>query len=112
VRVAITFRHQAEHERCGDEKGYSSLGWREAKSLPHFIDLKTPALFNHKLFQQSATESNFGFQREMSPVLQPRLRGETFPRATKIRRGSTAISGASSAVPFAAAEPKPNDSVS
>ena len=80
--------------------------------MPHLIEFKTPALFNHKLFQQGAAESNFGPQPEMSPVLQPRLRGETFPRAMKIRRGSTALSGASSAVPFAAAEPKPNDSVS
>jgi len=102
--------------------------------LPHLIEPKTPALFNHKLFQQSATESNFGFQPEMSgrlpslrvqnrqgclfdeagkmTVLQPKGRCETFPRATKVHHGSTSIAGASSAVPFAAAEPKPNDSVS
>jgi hypothetical protein len=100
MRVAITFRDQPEHERRGNEQGYSSLSRCEAKSLPHFIEFETPALFNHKLFQQSATESNFGIQPEMSrrlpsllvpnrqgclfdetgkmPVLQPNGRGETF----------------------------------
>jgi hypothetical protein len=46
------------------------------------------------------------------PVLRPKGRGETFGRATKTRRERAKISAASSAVPFAAAEPKPNDSVS
>jgi hypothetical protein len=134
MRVAITFRYQPEHERRNNEYDYSSFSRREAESLPHFIELETPPSFTHKLFQQSATESNFGFQPEMSrrlpslhvpnregclfdetgkmPVLQPKGRGKTFPRATKIRHGSTAIAGASSAVPFAAAESKPNDNVS
>ena len=56
MRVAITFRDQAERERRGNEQCYSSLSRREAKSLPHFIELETPALFNHELFQQSATK--------------------------------------------------------
>jgi hypothetical protein len=48
MRVAITFRDQPEHERRGNEQGYSSLSRREAKSLPHFIELEMPALFNHE----------------------------------------------------------------
>ena len=50
MRVAITFRQQAEHERRGNEYDYSSLGRREAESLPHFIEFETPALFNHEDF--------------------------------------------------------------
>ena len=73
MRVAITFRDQPEHERRDNEYDYSSFSRREAKSLPHLIELKTPALFNHKLFQHSATESNFGFQPELSCRL-PSLR--------------------------------------
>jgi hypothetical protein len=102
--------------------------------LPHLIELKTPALFNHKLFQHSATESNFGFQPEMSrrlpslrvpnrqgclfdetgkmPVLQSKGRGETFGRTMRTRHEHVKISVAFSLAPFAAAEPKPNDSVS
>ena len=56
MRVAITFRDQPEHERRGKEYDYPSLSRREAKSLPHFIEFETPALFNHELFQQSATK--------------------------------------------------------
>ena len=48
MRVAITFRDQPEHERRDNEQGYSSLSRREAKSLPHFIELEMPALFNHE----------------------------------------------------------------
>jgi len=54
--VAITFRHQAKHERRRNEYCHSSFSRREAKSLPHFIQFETPALFNHELFQQSATK--------------------------------------------------------
>jgi hypothetical protein len=54
--VAITFRHQAKHERRGNEYCHSSFSRREAESLPHFIEFETPALFNHELFQQSATK--------------------------------------------------------
>jgi hypothetical protein len=46
------------------------------------------------------------------PVLQSRRPGETFPRATRTRHGSATIAAASSAVPLAAAEPEPSDSVS
>jgi len=48
MRVAITFRDQPEHERRGNEYDYSPFSRREAESLPHFIELETPALFNHK----------------------------------------------------------------
>src|SRR5262249_165415 len=36
------------HERRGNEHHDSSLGRREAESFPHFIELKTSALFNHE----------------------------------------------------------------
>jgi hypothetical protein len=49
MRVAITFRDQAEHERRDYEYGYSSLDGSEAKSLPHFVEFETPALFNQGL---------------------------------------------------------------
>jgi hypothetical protein len=48
MRVAITFRDQAEHEGCENEKGYSFFSRREAESLPHFIEFETPASFNHE----------------------------------------------------------------
>jgi hypothetical protein len=48
MRVAITFRDQAEHERCSNEDCYPSLSRREAESLPHFIEFETPILFNHE----------------------------------------------------------------
>jgi len=57
MRVAITFRDQPEHERRGNEYDYSSFSWREAESLPHFIEFETPALFNHEDF----CEVFFGF---------------------------------------------------
>src|SRR6476659_5989769 len=61
MRVAITFRHQAEHERRGDEQGYSSLGWREAKSLPHVIESETPALFSHEVTSASSRNCRASF---------------------------------------------------
>ena len=48
MRVAITFRDQAEHERCSNEHCYPSLSRREPESLPHFIEFETPTLFNHE----------------------------------------------------------------
>ena len=102
--------------------------------MPHFIELETTALFNHEWFQQSAIESNFGFQPEMSrrlrsvrvpnrqgclfdetgkmPVLQRKGRGERFGQTTRIRHEHVKISVAFSVAPFAAVEPEPNDSVS
>ena len=50
MRVAMTFRDQPEHEHRGNEHGHPSFNRREAKSLPHFIELETPALFNHEDF--------------------------------------------------------------
>jgi len=50
MRVAITFRDQAEHERCSNEGCYPSLSRREPESLPHFIEFETPTLFNHEYF--------------------------------------------------------------
>jgi hypothetical protein len=46
MRVAITFRDQAEHKRCENEQGYSSLSQREAESLPHLIEFETADLPN------------------------------------------------------------------
>jgi hypothetical protein len=46
--VAITLRDQAEHERRGNEQGYSALSRREAKSLPHVIELEMPGFFDHE----------------------------------------------------------------
>jgi hypothetical protein len=46
MRVAITFRDQAEHEGCDNEQHYSFFGGSEAESLPHFIELEMAALFN------------------------------------------------------------------
>ena len=48
MRVAITFRSQAEHERCSNEDCYAFLGRREPEPLPHFIEFETPALANHE----------------------------------------------------------------
>jgi hypothetical protein len=73
MRVTITFGDQAEQECRGNEHRYSFLSRREAKPLPHFMEFETPPLFSHELFQQSATQSNFGFQPEMSCRL-PSLR--------------------------------------
>jgi hypothetical protein len=125
MRVAITFRDQPEHERRGNEYDYPSLSRREAESLPHVIELETPALFNHKVTSASSRNWRAGFPARASrnrqgclfdetgtmPVLRPKGRGETFGRATRIRHERAKISVAFS-LAFAAAEPEPNDSVS
>jgi hypothetical protein len=46
MRVAVTFRDQAEHERRENEYGYSSLRRSEAESLPYFFEFEMLALFN------------------------------------------------------------------
>jgi len=46
MRLAVTFRDQAEHERRAYEQRYSSLSGSQAESLPHFIEFETPCLFN------------------------------------------------------------------
>ena len=46
MRVAITFRDQAEHKRCENEQGYSFFGRSEAEFLPHFIEFETVGLSN------------------------------------------------------------------
>jgi len=48
MRVAITFRSQAEHECCSNEDRYASLSRREAESLPHFIEFETTAFVYHE----------------------------------------------------------------
>ncbi len=125
MRVAITFRDQPEHERRGNEYDYPSLSRREAESLPHVIELETPALFNHKVTSASSRNWRAGFPARASrnrqgclfdetgtmPVLRPKGRGETFGRATRTRHERAKNSVAFSLV-FAAAEPEPNDSVS
>ena len=126
MRVAITLRDQAEHERRGNEQGYSSFSRREAESLPHFIEFETPVLINHEVTSASSRNCRAGFPACASrnrqgclfhetgtmPVLQSKRRGETPPRATRTRPGTATIAAASRAVPFVAAEPRPNDSVS
>ena len=91
TRVAITFRDQPEHERRGNEYDYSSLSRREAESLPHIIELETPALFNHEDFCEVFSASNCAL-----------------PRRNLARRRVTFLT----VLAFAAAEPEPNDSVS
>ena len=59
--VAITLGDQAEHERRGNEQSYSSLSRREAKSLPHFIELEMPASFNHEVTSASSRNCRAGF---------------------------------------------------
>ena len=126
MRVAIAFRDQAEQKRRGHEYDYSPFSRREAESLPQFIEFETPALFSHGVTSASSRNCRAGFPACASrnrqeclfdetgtmPVLRPKGRGETFLRATRTRHGSATIAAASSAVPFAAAELKPNDSVS
>jgi hypothetical protein len=46
MRLAVTFRNQAEQERRDNEYRYSFLNRSEAKSLPHLIEFETPRLFN------------------------------------------------------------------
>jgi hypothetical protein len=48
MRVAITFRDQAEHEGRGNEHCYPSLSRREPEPLPHLIEFDTTTLFNHE----------------------------------------------------------------
>ena len=67
MRVAITFGDQAEHERRGDEQGYSSLRRREAKPLPHFIEFETPALFDHKITSASSREMSCRLSQPARP---------------------------------------------
>jgi hypothetical protein len=124
MRVAITFRDQPEHERRDNEYDYSSLSRGEAESLPHVIELETPALFNHEVNLAASRNCRAGFSACPSrnrqgclfdetgtmPVLRPKGRGETFGRATRTRHERAKISVAFS-LAFAAAEPKPNDSV-
>jgi hypothetical protein len=90
MRVAITFRDQPEHERRGNEYDYPSFGRRKAESLPHFIEFETPALFDHEDFCEV-----FSANRAL-------------PRRNLVRRRVTFLT----VLAFAAAEPKPNDSVS
>jgi hypothetical protein len=46
MRVAVTFRHQPEHERRDYEDGNPFFGGSEAEFLPHCIEFKTAAPFN------------------------------------------------------------------
>jgi hypothetical protein len=46
MRLPVTFRDQAEHERRDYEQRYSSLSGSEAECLPHFIEFETPGFFN------------------------------------------------------------------
>ena len=86
VCIAITFRDQSKHEGRGNERGYTYLGRGEAESLPHFIEFGTPALVNHKIPE---------FTRAL-------------PRRTPAWQRVTFLA----LLPFDAAEPEPNDSVS
>jgi len=61
MRVAITFRDQPEHERRNNEYDYSSFSRREAKSLPHFIEFETPALFNHEWIRNTKNHHILSF---------------------------------------------------
>jgi hypothetical protein len=90
MRVAITFRDQPEHERRGNDYDYPSFSRREAESLPHFIEFETPALFNHKYLRSF-------------PAFTRALPRRSLPRRRVIFLAVLAL---------AAAEPKPNDSVS
>ena len=45
MRVAITFCGQPKHEGRNNENGYPFFCWSKARSLPHFIEFETPALF-------------------------------------------------------------------
>jgi hypothetical protein len=48
MRIAITFRDQAEYKSRGNERGHTCLSSGEAESLPQFIEFETPSLANHK----------------------------------------------------------------
>ena len=90
MRVAITFRYQAEHESGNNEYGYSFLCGREAESLPQFFEFETPALFNHEYFC-----GVFASTRAL-------------PRRCLARRRVISVA----VLAFAAAEPERNGSVS
>lgn len=62
MRVAITFRYQAQHERHHNEDCYSSFYRSKAESLPHFIEFETPALFNHKVTSGFSRKARAGFR--------------------------------------------------
>jgi hypothetical protein len=68
MRVPVTFRDQPKHERREHKHRDASFSRREAKSLPHFVEFETPALFDHdwEVSSQSTTQPNFGFQPETS----------------------------------------------
>ena len=89
--VAITFRHQAKHERRRNEYCHSSFSRREAESLPHFIEFETPALLNHEDFCEVFSASN-----------------RALLRRNLARRRVIFLT----VLAFAAAEPEPTDSVS
>ena len=126
MRVAITFRDQPKGEGRGNEYCYSSLSRCEAKSLPHFIEFETPAPFNHEVTSTSNRNCRVGFpacgsrnrqkclfgEKDAMPALRPIGRGETSSRATRTPHERAKMFVASSLAPFAAAESKPNDSVS
>jgi hypothetical protein len=44
--LTVTFRDRAEQECRNYEQRYSSFSESEAESLPHFIEVETPGLFN------------------------------------------------------------------
>jgi hypothetical protein len=46
TRLAVTLRYETEQEHRDYECDHSSLGRREAKSLPHFIEFETAAFLN------------------------------------------------------------------
>ena len=48
MRVAITLCGQPKRERRKDENDDALFCWSEAESLPHFIESKTPVVFNHE----------------------------------------------------------------
>ena len=54
MSVAITFCDQTKRECCDNENGDSFFRWREAESLPQFIEPETPDLFQlAKVFKLS-----------------------------------------------------------
>jgi hypothetical protein len=59
--VAITFRHQAKHERRSNEYCHSPFSRREAEPLPHFIEFETPTLFNHEWIRNTKNHHILSF---------------------------------------------------
>ena len=47
MTIAVTFCDKPEQERRENKQGYSSFGWSETKSLPHFAEFETPIVVNH-----------------------------------------------------------------